>query len=298
MFFASLFISCESDENESFLNKDPVHIPDTEFFRDLIWNGVDANGDSIITYGEAAAITFLNLSSYFGPDITDLTGIEAFTNLSILVCRCNKIASMDLSKNVSLREVYAYDNDLQSIDVSGCKELNYLHVGTDGLCLKNRLSSLDISNNKHLRTLICNNNLIEELDISTNPDFELLECHLNLITALDLSKNTKLNMLKMWGNQLSCLDVSDCTFLSELDFSLNQVCDVALGDNKYLVKLDVSRNPLYVLDISQNTSLKVLIIKDMPNLDSVCAWTYPFPPPEVTVISSDNSPILFSSACI
>lgn len=298
LLLASLFISCEKKENDNFLNQEPVYIPDIELFRALIWNGVDANEDSIITYGEAANIKFLNLSSYFSADITDLTGIETFTNLSTLVCRCNKIASMDLSKNKSLKEVYAYDNDLQSIDISGCTELEYLHVGTDGLCLKNRLCSLDISNNAYLKTLICNNNLLEELDISNNPELEVLECQLNQISTLDLSNNTKMIILELWGNQIPCLDVSYCTSLSVLDFSLNQVCDINLRKNRNLQELDVSRTPLSKLDISQNTSLKVLIIKNMPNLDTICAWTSPFPPPEVKVFSDDNSSIIFSSYCI
>jgi len=298
LFLASLFISCERKENDNFLNQEPVYIPDIEFFRDLIWNGADTNGDGVITYGEAATIKFLNLSSYFGPEISDLTGIEAFRNLTTLVCRCNRIVNMDLSKNRSLREVYAYDNDLRSIDVSGCTELEYLHIGSDGLCLKNRLCSLDISNNEHLRTLICNNNLIEELDVSKNLELEILECQLNQLRTLNLSNNTKLNVAELWGNQLSCLDVSNCTSLTVLDFSLNQVLETNLRYNRKLVELDVSRTPLSVLDLSRNTSLRVLIIKDMPNLDSICVWTSPFPPPELKVFSGDNSNILFSSTCL
>jgi hypothetical protein len=106
-----------------------------------------------------------------------------------------------------------------------------------------------------------------------------------------------MNVLEIWGNQLSSLDVSNCTSLSVLDFSLNQICEIALGNNKDLIELDVSRNPLCVLDISGNISLKVLIIKDMPKLDSVCVWTSPFPPPELQVFRGDNSNILFSSHC-
>lgn len=297
LFLASLIITCERKQNEEILNNEPVYIPDIEFFRDLLWNGADANGDSIITYAEAAAIRFLNLSSYFSQDICDLTGIEAFINLSTLVCRCNKIVTMDLSQNISLKEVYAYDNDLQSIDVSGCKDLEYLHVGSDGLCLKNRISNLDISNNEHLKTLICDNNLLEELDVSNNPELEVLECQSNQISEIDFSSNANIRVLELWGNQLTQLNVSKCSFLATLDFSLNEICEIYLRNNKNLRELDVSRNPLCLLDISQNTSLELLIIKDMPYLDSVCAWTTPFPPPELT-IACDNSPILFSSTCL
>lgn len=297
IFLAISLISCERNENDIYLTSEPVYIPDIEFLYHLIWNGVDTNKDSIITYKEAAAIEFLNLSSYCSPDITDITGIEAFPNLMTLVCRCNKIDTMDLSMNKSLREVYAYDNNLKFLDVSGCTELYYLHVGTEGLCLKNRLTSIDISNNKHLRTLYCGSNLLKELDISNNPEFEVLKCPLNLISKIDLSKSHKLDVLEIWGNQLSSIDVSKCSSLSVLDFSLNQIFEVTLENNINLIELDVSRNPLTTLDISQNTSLKLLIIKNMPFLESVCVWTSPFPPPGLNIASSDGSNILFTSNC-
>lgn len=293
----ALLLSCEKNENDIFLSDEPVNIPDKEFQRRLMWIGVDTNGDSIITYREAAAIEILNLSSYFCPDITDLTGIEAFTNLSTLVCRCNKIDTMDLSMNTSLREVYAYDNDLRSIDVSGCKELYYLHIGTDGLCSKNRLSSLDISNCKLLRTLICGNNLLKELDISNNPDLENLICPLNQLTSIDLSKNTKLNELEIWSNQLSSIELSNCTSLSILDFSVNQIVDVSLECSRNLVKLDASRNPLKRLNVSQNRSLKLLVIKDMPDLELVCGWASTFPPQDLIIVSSEDSKISYASSC-
>jgi Leucine-rich repeat (LRR) protein len=193
--FISLTLSCERYGSKEWLSEIPVHIPDDEFLQELIDDKIDTNGDGIISECEAENVTFLNLSNYFGPNITDLTGIEAFKNLEILVCRCNKIANLDLSKNDKLLEIYAYDNDLQTIDVSGCKDLILLHVGYDGVCNKNRLTKLDITNNEKLKTLDCSYNLLTEIDLSNNPDLETLLCQVNQIISLDLSNNPHLDRL-------------------------------------------------------------------------------------------------------
>ena len=247
--------SCERIDPEGPRSESSVYIPDSEFLFELIGDKIDTNGDSIISYSEAEEVTFLNLSNYFGPDITDLTGIEAFINLEILVCRCNKVADLDLSKNTVLQEVYAYDNDLKNIDVSGCKDLTLLHVGCDGLCHKNRLSKLDLSNNIHL------------------------------------------NQLEAWSNQLTSLDVSNCESLTVLDFSVNQIREIALENNPSLVELDASRNFITSLNLSNNPTLKLLIIKDMPMLKWICINTFPFPPADMNIISSDNSDFQFITDC-
>ena len=295
--FILFLISCERIDPEGPRSESSVYIPDSEFLFELIGDKIDTNGDSIISYREAEEVTFLNLSNYFGPDITDLTGIEAFINLEILVCRCNKVADLDLSKNTVLQEVYAYDNDLKNIDVSGCKDLTLLHVGCDGLCHKNRLTKLDISNNQKLRILDCRNNLLTKIDVSNNHYLESLYCPLNQITELDLSNNIHLNQLEAWSNQLTSLDVSNCESLTVLDFSVNQITEIALENNPSLVELDASRNFISSLNLSNNPTLKLLIIKDMPMLKWICINSFPFPPADMNIISSDNSDFQFITDC-
>lgn len=292
-----LLISCEKNDPVNRPLSGPVFIPDKELLLDLFRNGVDSDHDSIITYEEASGVHFLDLSNYFGPDITDLTGLEAFINLEILVIRCNKIPEMDLCANTALKEVYAYDNGLTSINVRGCRELTYLHIGSEGLCLRNRISSLDLAQNLKLKTLICNFNHLRELDLSNNVELENLLCQSNELTILDLSNNTSLLKLKAWGNELSELNISGCPVLRELDLALNRMVDVELNSNIALCFLDVSKNPLCALDISGNTSLNTLVVKDLPLLDTICVWTDPFPPPGLNIICERDSGLCFSTEC-
>jgi Leucine-rich repeat (LRR) protein len=296
--FVLVQMSCERlDPNES-QSEIPVNIPDPEFLFELIDDKIDTNRDSIISQKEAEAVTFLNLSNYFGPDITDLTGIEAFKNLQTLVCRCNKIADLDLSMNTKLQEVYAYDNDLRSIDVTGCKDLILLHVGYDGVCNKNKLTKLDISKNHKLKTLDCSYNLLTEIDVSNNQDLESLRCQVNQIIELDLSNNIHLEQLEVWTNQLKALDISICKSLTKLNFAVNQITDIVLENNTLLEKLNASKNFITILDVSNNPALKILIVKDMPTLKNICVESLSTLPVGLNIYSSDNNQYRLTSDCL
>ena len=65
-----------------------------------IFNAIDTNGDGEIQVSEAEAIKYLNVISL---SISDLTGIEAFSNLVELRCANNMLTSLDFS---NLTELY------------------------------------------------------------------------------------------------------------------------------------------------------------------------------------------------
>src|SRR5690625_3177230 len=101
---------------------DIVDIPDPNFKNRLLGGPIDANNDGEIEYGEAAAVTGLDLTYAFmgnsgltamgdGP-IEDLTGIEAFVNLEFLNLTYNALDSLDVSNNLQLKELIAYQNHL------------------------------------------------------------------------------------------------------------------------------------------------------------------------------------------
>lgn len=72
-----------------------VNIPDANFKSKLIQLGVDTNSDGEIQYSEAALKTgTLNVSS---SNITDLTGLEAFVNITGLYCQGNNLTEVDVS---------------------------------------------------------------------------------------------------------------------------------------------------------------------------------------------------------
>lgn len=273
--------ACDWPGSEESYASDPVLIPDRALLYDLITLGIDTNGDSIISYAEAEAITSLDITNYYGNYITDATGLEAFVNLTSLTFRCNVVDKLDLSKNTKLKQIIAYDNALQTIDVSECTQLEELHVGSEGFCFKNKLSSLDVSNNAKLKILRCGNNQISELKLSQNPELEILECHLNLITEIDLSNNRALVELTAWDNQLANLDVSNCPSLKVLDFRGNNIKKMDLSKNESLEELDACRNFISSIHLCSNKALTRILLSEMATLTKVCVWTLPFPPESV-----------------
>jgi len=140
-----------------------VTIPDAAFLNALIDEGVDTDGDGLISYGEAETVMSLDVSKdlYNKGNISDMSGIEAFINLETLHCSLNEITSLD---------------------VSGCTGLWILSCGN------NQLASLDFSNNTDLRVLDCSFNQLTSLNVSNN-QLVRLNCSGNLLTHLDLSNN-------------------------------------------------------------------------------------------------------------
>ncbi|MFY0482013.1 DUF7619 domain-containing protein [Flavobacterium sp. PLA-1-15] len=74
---------------------DIVNIPDANFKAKLIELGIDTNNDGEIQYSEAAVETGTLYVS--GSNIADLTGLEAFVNLTGLYCSGNNLTQVDVS---------------------------------------------------------------------------------------------------------------------------------------------------------------------------------------------------------
>jgi len=171
--FSGLLPGCEEAPPETL-----VEIPDEAFLQALIKRGIDTNKDGQISQEEAEAVHTMIIPP---SGITDLTGLEAFTQLDSLTITLNPLSGIDLSGNSALR---------------------YLE------CTFCELTSLDLSNNLLLEELICNRNLLGELDISLNQSLVKLTCKNNLLSSLDLSANTGLTKMVSCGNQLTRLDIS------------------------------------------------------------------------------------------
>jgi len=271
------------------LNAQIVNIPDANFKNTLIsgtiegsdgfypiaydsdeneMTTVDANGDGEIQVSEAQNVYKLDFLPQGGPvnPINDLTGIEAFENLTNLVCANNQLTNLDVSQNTNLTHLNCNDNQLNSLvlninltnlscrnnqlsslDVSQNTNLAYLY------CIHNMLGNLDVSQNPSLATLICGNNQLSNLVL--NPNLTYLTCDNNQLSSLDVSQNTNLTNLGCGNNQLSSLDVSQNTNLASLGCANNQLSSLDVSQNPGLVTLSCYSDQLTNLDVSQNPSL-------------------------------------------
>jgi poly(3-hydroxybutyrate) depolymerase len=241
-----------------------VYIPDTAFLYALIEEGVDTNGDNLISFEEAEAIISLNFNRGGGqnclnPDgIKSLDGIEAFINLDTLKCSSNGIRSLDLSNNTALTYLDCSENPITNLDVSYCPLLEELY------CEANKLTSLDLSNNPVLKVLNC----------WAGGD-----------------------MHTCYQNQLTSLDVSPCPLLEILNCDMNQLTSLNVSNNTALTSLSCGQNQLTSLDVSKNVALNRLEISEMPSLNEVCVWEIPFSSTGVDVRSQGSPNVYFTTGC-
>ena len=206
-----------------------VVIPDVNFKTSLLDNtAINTVDDGEISCTEAAAFT--GEIDLVAIPITNLTGIEAFINLTRLNCVSNGLSSIDVTQNMALITLTIRSNNLTEIDVS---------------------------NNTNLQALSIIENDLIEIDVSNNINLTILNVIGNDLTSLDVSQQTAfLNALSFDRNDLTEIEVSHLTNLISLRFSDNQITELDISNNINLDRLDCSYNNLISLDISPNTKLR------------------------------------------
>ena len=171
----------------------------------------------------------------------------------------NQLTSLDVSGCTALTELDCYKNPLTRINLSGCQSLENFWW-TDGRltsldvsgctalttlwCYRNKLTALDVSGCTALTTLDCSSNQLTSLDVSGCTALTTLWCYRNKLTSLDVSQNAALKDLKCYDNKLTSLDVSGCTVLTTLDCSSNQLTSLDVSQNTALTMLSCYNNEI------------------------------------------------------
>lgn len=182
--------------------------------------------DGVITPEEIENIDEINVAKM---GISDLSGIEIFSNITSLLCNDNKI--QDLTG-------IEYLVNLEKLD-----------------CDKNEISMLNLSRNTELLELSCNFNNITELDLSKNLLLTRLECNNNQITELNLESNSKLTYIDCNTNKLKKLNISGCTDLVYLFCFDNSLSTLDVSNNLKMTNLVCHNNNLSDIDISKNVEI-------------------------------------------
>ena len=223
----------------------PPVIPDPKFRTALLNHTpvIDTNDDDILQYDEIVAFDdTLHLPYKL---ITDLTGLDYFVNIVGLEVNNNSINEIDVSTLTSLK-----------------------HLNISGL-FSGGISSLDLSNNTQLESLILTGCGLNTFDISDLTNLKHLECNYMNLTSVDLSNNTNLEYLEIENNDLTTLDLSNNINLKTLLARVNPFSTVDLSNNILLEELDLQASGITSLDLSSNINLKRLITSNsqLPALD-------------------------------
>ncbi len=216
----------------SFLKAQTTAIPDPNFEQALINLGLD-NGplDGSVPTMNIDTVTSLYINSL---SISDITGIEDFTDITTLSFSGNQITILDVTQNTNLTLLNCQFNQLTNLNITQNTALTELNCGynllnsidltqninlTDLTCNNNQLTNLNITQNIALTSVICSDNQLTSIDISQNTALNKLWCFSNQITVLNLSQNTTFNSLYCWDNELTCLDVKNGNNVSFINFN-------------------------------------------------------------------------------
>jgi hypothetical protein len=199
-----------------------ANFPD-ENWRKVVLATYDTNGDGSLSTAERNK-TFMTISVALedtcgeNAKITNLKGIEYFTNLKRLycggigletldvskltnleqlTCQGNALTSLTLGTNSNLTWLNCASNDLKTLNVSGCTALERLE------CYANKLVSLNVSGATALQQLYCQQNELRNLNLLENSNLTDLYCAYNHLWELNLSYNSKLTDITEYkiGNQ-------------------------------------------------------------------------------------------------
>jgi hypothetical protein len=242
-----------------------VNIPDSNF-KNILLNdsSINTNFDSEIQLSEAQNYT--DGITIYDNTITDLTGIEAFINMTSFFCYQTQINSIDLSSNTNLTEIYCYDNSqLVSLILGNNTVLTELY------CYGNQLSSLDLSSNTALTEIYCYDNQITDLNLGNNAVLTQLYCYNNQLTNLDVSNNTALTDLYCYDNALTSLDVTYNLALTGLGCQNNQLVNLDVSLNTLLTDLACNDNLLTSLNVANgnNENMNQMLAHNNPNLTCI-----------------------------
>jgi Leucine-rich repeat (LRR) protein len=198
------------------------YFPDAAFRTYLSSSNIDTDGDGALSETELAVnrITFNSSST-----TTTLKGIEYFTALEYLTCNYNNLTSLDLTKNLALKDLRcSYNEQMQVLQLPNTTTL------IDVACAHCSLLSLDVTMCKGLGTLRCDHNSLSTLYANNVTTLNELQCQNNSLTTLGITGCTNLRDVYANNNQLTALNLSGCTKLNELRIYSNQIKQQAMNN--------------------------------------------------------------------
>ena len=224
-----------------------------------------------------AKVTSLNID---GKSLTDISGIEYFTNLTSLYCSDNRLTELPVENLTNLTSLYCSDNRLTELPVENLTNLTSLDCFNNQLtalpvenltkltslnCSYNQLTVLPVENLTNLTSLYCSDNQLTELPVENLTNLTSLDCFNNQLTALPVENLTQLRELICGGSQLTALSVANLPQLIALHCHRNQIQSLSVEGLSNLQTLACHENQLTELDISSLTELKNLFCGNQTN---------------------------------
>ena len=230
--------------------------------------------------------------SLFNKGISNLRGIEYFTELTRLDCSMNNLTEASLNANSKLtylnlafnklswldlfqnnlpdlEELYLQENQLNGVYVVGHSKLRTLWLSRNTSmrsveCYEDALTDFSLYGCTALKNLYCSSNpdLATINGLSDCTALTTLRCYNCSLTSLDATVFPELTLLQCFSNQLRSLDVTHCPALEELNCGNNLLTRLDVSHCPALTSLACHKNILTSLDVSACQGLETLVCSD------------------------------------
>ena len=231
-------------------------------------------------------------------DISDMTGVQYFTQLTKLSLYYNNLTSFDASPLTKLKYLNLGYNKLTSVIVNNNTALEQLYLQNNQLTVltvyqKSALRTLWIRNNPNLTSLYCAHNNITNLDIYNCTALQTLKCFynssLNVIQGLETC--TALTLINCEDCAITSLNVTNLVNLENLLAARNllttldaaglpKLLNINVRGNDWLTELNCSSCDLVQLIVGGCTALNKLWcyyndeLREITGLADCTALTY------------------------
>ena len=274
-----------------------VNIPDANFKQWLIDSSYDTNADGQIQVSEAEAVPQLHFTGNL--NITDLTGWEAFVNITSIilgglpiqgeitfpgfndvlyatVSNCPNITGLNFGNLQSLTRATITENAaLNAINLNNIADLAEIDIHTNASLTNFAPSGLPV-----LTKLTCSGNAnLASIDVSNLSNLITLNCSRNALTKLDISGLSSLTNLDCQRNQINQINLQGCNSLKQIDARSNELSEIDLSLVNNLEYLFISNNTLTSLDASnkpnllylwcQGNDLTQLVVANTPSISNL-----------------------------
>ena len=230
------------------------NFPDPKFQTFLIKNIDGIKGDRFLSESEKNAVTTLDVSNQ---GIKDLTGIEYFTKLKVLLCYGNDIKGADMYKLV---------NSLPEPESGiGFILVNYAGRTPDNVMTKGQVATAqDRGWFPYVYTYEEEEEPYDGEDLTVSAKFFPDAKFRSIVAAYDTNGDNilsdtelgKVNEIKVNGKGITDLTGIEHFYnLLTLNCSNNSLTALDVWNNKYLETLDCSNNNLTALDLTNNEDL-------------------------------------------
>ena len=194
---------------------------------------IDANNNGEIEESEVLPVRTLNLRD---SNISDLTGIAYFTNMTELRCEDNALTVLDVTMLPNIRTLGVYNNNLIELNIAGLSNLEDLYAS------RNFLTSVDFTGLSNLSVLHIDNNELSSLDFSDTPSLHFIRCYNNQLTTLDISPILELFTIDCSSNQLETLNLKNAFLEFDINFSGNENLQYICADDAQIMSIESKIN--------------------------------------------------------